>query len=149
MELDNILSQTRCHSQIEGISKKRILKTISEHLAGESEKLDASEIFNSLMARERLGSTGLGGGIAIPHCRVPFCSDIVGMLITLEEAIDFDSIDNKPVDIIFVLIVPEQKTDEHIKTLAELARLFSDEDFCYTLRHTQDSEDLYNIAITY
>lgn len=149
MELDNILSQTRCHCQIVGISKKRILKTISEHLADESEKLDASEIFNSLMARERLGSTGLGGGIAIPHCRVPFCSDIVGMLITLEEAIDFDSIDNKPVDIIFVLIVPEQKTDEHIKTLAELARLFSDEDFCYTLRHTQDSEDLYNIAITY
>jgi PTS system nitrogen regulatory IIA component len=71
------------------------------------------------------------------------------MLITLKEPINFDSIDDNPVDIIFVLIVPEQKTDEHIETLAGLARLFSDEDFCYTLRNTQDSEDLYNIAITY
>jgi PTS system nitrogen regulatory IIA component len=101
------------------------------------------------MAREQLGSTGIGAGIAIPHCRVPLCSDIVGMLITLKEPINFDSIDDNPVDIIFVLIVPEQKTDEHIETLAGLARLFSDEDFCYTLRNTQDSEDLYNIAITY
>ncbi|MFT4885864.1 MAG: PTS system nitrogen regulatory IIA component [Pseudohongiellaceae bacterium] len=149
MELDNILSQTRCRCRMEGSSKKRILKTISEHLADTNKNLDAGEVFDSLMARERLGSTGIGAGIAIPHCRVPLCSDIVGMLITLKEPIDFDSIDDSPVDIIFVLIVPEQKTDEHIETLAGLARLFSDEDFCYTLRNTQDSEDLYNIAITY
>ncbi|MFT6093039.1 MAG: PTS system nitrogen regulatory IIA component [Pseudohongiellaceae bacterium] len=134
---------------MEGSSKKRILKTISEHLADTNNKLDAGEVFDSLMAREQLGSTGIGAGIAIPHCRVPLCSDIVGMLITLKEPIDFDSIDDSPVDIIFVLIVPEQKTDEHIETLAGLARLFSDKDFCYTLRNTQDSEDLYNIAITY
>ncbi len=126
-----------------------ILKMISEQLAATNKKLDTGEIFDSLMARERLGSTGIGAGIAIPHCRVPLCSDIVGMLITLKEPIDFDSIDGSPVDIIFVLIVPEQKTNEHIETLAGLARLFSDEDFCYTLRNTQDSEDLYNIAITY
>lgn len=149
MELDKILSQARCHCQVEGSSKKRVLKTIGEYFSNPGSELDAGDIFNSLMARERLGSTGIGAGIAIPHCRVPLCSDIVGMLITLKEAIDFDSIDNSPVDIIFVLIVPEQKTDEHIKTLAGLARLFSDEDFCYTLRSTQDSEDLYNIAITY
>ncbi|MFT6294662.1 MAG: PTS system nitrogen regulatory IIA component [Glaciecola sp.] len=132
-----------------GSSKKRILKTIGEHLSETNNNLDASEVFDSLMAREQLGSTGIGAGIAIPHCRVPLCSNIVGMLITLKEPIDFDSIDNSPVDIIFVLIVPEQKTNEHIETLAGLAKLFSDEDFCYTLRNTQDSEDLYNIAITY
>jgi len=149
MELDNILSQARCHCRMEGSSKKRILKMISEQLAATNKKLDTGEIFDSLMARERLGSTGIGAGIAIPHCRVPLCSNIVGMLITLKEPIDFDSIDNSPVDIIFVLIVPEQKTNEHIETLAGLAKLFSDEDFCYTLRNTQDSEDLYNIAITY
>jgi PTS system nitrogen regulatory IIA component len=149
MELENILSQARCHCRMVGSSKKRILKTIGEHLSETNNNLDASEVFDSLMAREQLGSTGIGAGIAIPHCRVPLCSDIVGMLITLKEPIDFDSIDNSPVDIIFVLIVPEQKTNEHIETLAGLAKLFSDEDFCYTLRNTQDSEDLYNIAITY
>ncbi len=71
------------------------------------------------------------------------------MLITLEEAIDFDAIDGKPVDILFVLVVPEEETDEHVKTLASLAELFSDEDFCFTLRQTADAEDMYNIAITY
>ncbi|MFT4748949.1 MAG: PTS system nitrogen regulatory IIA component [Pseudohongiellaceae bacterium] len=149
MELENILSQARCHCRMVGSSKKRILKTIGEHLSETNNNLDAGEVFDSLMAREQLGSTGIGAGIAIPHCRVPLCSNIVGMLITLKEPIDFDSIDNSPVDIIFVLIVPEQKTNEHIETLAGLAKLFSDEDFCYTLRNTQDSEDLYNIAITY
>lgn len=149
VELEDILSQSRCHSQIDGVSKKRILTFISERLASEYSKLDAGDIFASLMAREQLGSTGLGGGIAIPHCRVPLCSEIVGMLITLKQPIDFDSLDDKPVDIVFVLIVPEQKTDEHIETLAKLAELFSDEDFGFTLRNTADSEDLYNIAITY
>lgn len=149
MQLEDILSQARCHCRIDGVSKKRILTIISEKLAGESGKLNAEEIFSSLMSREQLGSTGLGGGIAIPHCRVPLCSEIMGMLITLQEPVDFDAIDGEPVDIVFVLIVPEQKNDEHIETLAGLARLFSDEDFCFTLRQTQDSEDLYNIAITY
>jgi PTS system nitrogen regulatory IIA component len=70
-------------------------------------------------------------------------------MITLDKPIDFEAIDGKPVDLFFVLIVPEKRTDEHIKTLARLAELFNEEDFCYTLRHTHDSEDLYNIAITY
>ena len=71
------------------------------------------------------------------------------MLITLDEPIDYDAIDGKPVDILFALIVPEEETDEHVKTLANLAELFNDEDFCFTLRQTQDDEDLYHIAITY
>ena len=101
------------------------------------------------MAREQLGSTGLGKGIAIPHCRVPLCKDIMGMLITLEDPVDFDAVDGKPVDILFVLIVPEQEMDEHVRTLAGLAELFNDDDFCFTLRQTNNSEDLFNIAIMY
>jgi len=76
------------------------------------------------------------------------CKDIVGMLVTLEEPIDFDAVDGKPVDILFVLIVPEEETDEHVRTLAGLAELFSDPDSCYTLRQTVDSKELYNVAIT-
>lgn len=148
MQLKDILTPERCHSRIAGVSKKRILTIISELLAKESDSLESTDIFNALMAREQLGSTGLGNGIAIPHCRVPLCQEIIGMLISLDEPIDFDSVDGKPVDILFVLIVPDKKTDEHVKTLANIAELFNDEDFCYTLRQTNSSEDLYNIAVT-
>jgi len=149
MQLEDILTPERCHSKIEGVSKKRLLTKVSAFIAENMGTIEPDEIFNALMAREQLGSTGLGNGIAIPHCRVPMCEDIIGTLVTLSEPVDFDAIDGKPVDILFVLIVPEQQNDEHIKTLAGLATLFNDEDFCYTLRHTNDSEDLYNIAITY
>ncbi|MEQ8407085.1 MAG: PTS IIA-like nitrogen regulatory protein PtsN [Gammaproteobacteria bacterium] len=149
MQLEDILTLERCHSRLAGVSKKRILTIISELLAETTTSLEAGNIFNALMAREQLGSTGLGNGIAIPHCRVPMCEDIMGMLITLEEPIDFDAVDGKPVDILFVLIVPEQEMDEHVRTLAGLAELFNDDDFCFTLRQTNNSEDLYNIAIMY
>ena len=149
MQLDEILTPGLCQAKLTGVSKKRVLTNVSELVAQQNELLEANEVFNALMAREQLGSTGLGDGTAIPHCRVSCCQKILGALITVDNPIDFDSIDGKPVDILFVLLVPEQKTDEHLKVLAELAELFNDEDFCYTLRHTQDSEDLYNIAVTY
>ena len=149
MQLEDILSPERCHCRIEGISKKRILFKISEIISENIDTLEAAEVFDALMAREQLGTTGLGNGIAIPHCRFAPCENIIGALITLDQPIDFDSLDNKPVDILFVLLVPREENDEHVRTLAELATLFNDEDFCYTIRHTNDSEDLYNIAITY
>lgn len=149
MQLEEILTPERCLCKIEGVSKKRVLKNASQLIAENIGELDADDIFNALMSREQLGSTGLGKGIAIPHCRVPMCNEIVGTLITLKEPIDFDSIDGQPVDILFVLIVPEQQNDEHVQTLAGLATLFNDDDFCFTLRHTDDPDDLYNIAITY
>ncbi len=149
MQLEDILSPDRCHCRIEGISKKRILTKISEIVSENIDTLDPAEVFDALMAREQLGTTGLGNGIAIPHCRIENCDSIIGALITLDLPIDFDSLDNKPVDILFVLLVPHEENDEHVRTLAELASLFNDEDFCYTVRHTLDNEDLYNIAITY
>jgi len=149
MQLEDILSPDRCHCRIEGISKKRILSRISEIISENIDSLEPSDVFDGLMAREQLGTTGLGNGIAIPHCRLAPCENIIGALVTLDKPIDFDSIDDKPVDILFVLLVPREENDEHVKTLAELAALFNDEDFCYTIRHTLDSEDLFNIAITY
>ncbi len=149
MQLEDILTPDRCQCNMAGVSKKRLLNNISELISNNIEALEETEVFNALMAREQLGTTGLGNGIAIPHCRVAPCEKIIGALITLAEPIDFDAMDGKPVDLIFALIVPEQKTDEHVQTLAALATLFNDEDFCYTLRHTHDNEDLYNVAITY
>jgi PTS system nitrogen regulatory IIA component len=149
MQLEDILTPERCLCKIEGVSKKRLLTNISQMIADDIGNVETDAIFNALMGREQLGSTGLGKGIAIPHCRVATCNDIIGALVTLKEPIDFDAIDGKPVDILFFLLVPEQQNDEHIKTLAGLATLFNDDDFCFTLRHTDDAEDLYNIAITY
>ncbi len=149
MQLEEILIPERCFCRMEWHSKKRILTNISSLIAEQSSTLEPEEIYNGLMAREQLGSTGLGNGIAIPHCRVANCTEIIGSLITLDEPADYDAIDGKPVDLLFVLIVPEVRSDDHVKTLAGLAELLSDEDFCYTLRSTHDSEDLYNIAITF
>lgn len=148
MHLEEILSPDRCFCKISGVSKKRLLTKISEFISDNiQQQLDSTQIFDALMAREQLGSTGLGNGIAIPHCRVPQCQEISASLVTLDAPIDFDAIDGNPVDLLCVLLVPDQQTDEHVRVLAKLAELFSDEDFCYTLRHTQHSEDLYNIAI--
>lgn len=149
MQLEDILSLDRCHCGIEGVSKQRVLTKISEIISENIDSLKAAEVFDALIAREQLGTTGLGNGIAIPHCRLAPCENIIGALITLDKAIDFDSIDKKPVDILFVLLVPHEENDEHVRTLAELARLFNDEDFCSRIRHTNNREDLYNIAITY
>tara|TARA_B110000438_G_scaffold141805_1_gene136826 strand:- start:3465 stop:3917 length:453 start_codon:yes stop_codon:yes gene_type:complete len=149
MLLEEILTVDRCHCKLTGVSKKRLLTRVSELIAKNIAALEADDIFNALMAREQLGTTGLGNGIAIPHCRVPLCQEIIGTLITLEEAIDFDAVDGNPVDLLFALIVPEEKTNDHIQTLAAIAELFNDEDFCFTLRHTHDTEDLFNIAVTY
>lgn len=149
MQLEKILTLKSCHCDLSGSSKKRILKTASELISANANQLEADEIFHALMAREQLGSTGLGNGIAIPHCRVTQCQDIIGTLITLETAVDFDTPDGKSVDILFVLIVPELQHDEHIKTLAGLAGLFNDVDFCQSLRDARSSEDLYKLVITY
>ena len=149
MQLKDFLTRERCYCRIEGVSKKRLLENISKLLSKQFSNLDDNEIFNAIMAREQLGSTGLGNGIAVPHCRVPHCETIIGALITLENAIDFDAIDGKKVDLIFLLIVPEEKTDDHIKALGGLAELFNDPNFCSTIRQAQNSSDLYKVTLPF
>ena len=136
MQLEDILLPQRCFCQVPWRSKRRILANISELISDQFKELKPEPMYNSLMAREQLGSTGLGNGIAIPHCRVENCTEIIGSLITLEKPTEYDAIDGNPVDILFVLIVPEQKSDEHITALAKLAELLSDQDLCFTLRQT-------------
>lgn len=124
-------------------SKKRILETIASHLCDQNPALDPGNVFGALIARERLGSTGIGQGIAIPHCRIPGCTKTVGVLVTLGTPIDFDAIDNQPVDIIFVLVVPEDNDQQHLKTLATLAGVFSDKGKQQQLRRAENADDLY------
>ncbi|MFY0677632.1 MAG: PTS IIA-like nitrogen regulatory protein PtsN [Neptuniibacter sp.] len=134
-------SSTLCN--LEGGSKKRTLETVSKLISENQSDMDRTCVFNGLHGREKLGSTGIGDGIAIPHCRLAECKDATGFLIKLESPIDFDAIDRKPVDLIFALVVPEDATSEHLQTLAAIAELFSNEDVREQLRATESNEQLY------
>lgn len=139
LDPSSILFHEECHS------KKRILETIASHLCDQNPSLDPGSVFSALLARERLGSTGIGKGIAIPHCRIPGCDETIGVLVTLSQPIDFGSIDNQPVDIIFVLAVPENHDQDHLETLAALAEIFSQEAIQQKLRSAESTEELYKI----
>lgn len=121
-------------------SKKRILEQVGRLLATASSDLTQDMVFDKLLERERLGSTGLGQGIALPHARMPGVEQACGAFIQLETATDFDAIDQQPVDLVFALLVPEEATQEHLQLLATLASLFSDEDFCNQLRSAESDE---------
>ncbi len=106
-------------------SKKRLLEQLA-HLLAHHNQLPEEEIFNCLFAREKLGSTGLGQGVAIPHGRTSCIQQVTGAFIRLDEAVDFDAPDNKPVNLVFALLVPEQSMNEHLDILSHLAGRFSD-----------------------
>jgi len=144
--LNQILTPGRTVCCVPGVSKKRLFETIAEIICTDQTALAYDDVLGRLIAREKLGSTGMGKGIAIPHCRVSDCSKPVGALITLEEPIPFDAPDDRPVDLLFVLLVPEEANQQHLDILASVARLFNREDFCLDLRNARDNRTLYDIA---
>lgn len=123
-------------------SKKRILEELAGLLSETAQDLTPLAVFDRLLERERLGSTGLGQGIALPHARMAGVTEACGALIKLEQCADFDAIDQQPVDLIFGLLVPEEATQEHLQILAQLASLFNDNAFCERLRATEDAQAL-------
>ena len=144
--LDQILTPGRTVCRASGASKKRLFETIAKIICADQPTLPHDDVLDRLIAREKLGSTGLGNGIAIPHCRVSYCTAPIGTLVTLEKPIPFDAPDDKPVDLLFVLLVPEEANQQHLQILANIARLFSQEDFCQELRNARDNRTLYDIA---
>jgi PTS system nitrogen regulatory IIA component len=144
--ISQILTLERTQLGAQCTSKKRVLEHISGFLADNIDDSQSDHIYQRLIAREKLGSTGIGEGIAIPHSRLQECEDTLGALFVLEHGVDFDSMDRKPVDIVFVLLVPEEATEQHLQTLSMLAQKFNDEDFRVSLRQATSSEDLYRIA---
>ena len=148
MDVRSFLSQHRTRCGVEANSKKRALEVLSLIISEDQPTLNADEIFINLTARERLGSTGLGLGIAIPHCRLGSCSSTIGALVTLPTPIDYESIDGQPVDILFALVVPEEAHEAHLQTLAAIAERLNDPDFLKTLRQADDNESLFAAAIS-
>ena len=123
-------------------SKKRILEQAALLLAAHNEEPSAEQIFERLLERERLGSTGLAGGVALPHARMPGIQETRGAFLRLVEAVEFDALDGKPVDLVFALLVPEDATEEHLQLLAQLAAMFNDEELRDQLRVAEAEEAL-------
>lgn len=136
MDITDLITRERIVCDSEVASKKRVIEVLSELLATGQPDLTARPIFDSLIGRERLGSTGLGYGVALPHGRFSQSQHAIGAFLKLGKGVDFDAIDRQPVDLVFGLLVPDHYTDEHLKILAYLAEMFSDRAFCQQLRET-------------
>ncbi len=125
-------------------SKKRLLSEIGE-LASASYDLDSNLILDSLLAREALGPTGVGHGVALPHARITGLKRVVGAFVLLEKPVDFEAVDRQPVDIAFALFAPENAGVEHLKALALVSRTLREPAICGKLRSNPDPSTLYAI----
>lgn len=147
MQIESLLTTQRTLCHVACGSKKRSLEILADLIAANTTGIDAESLFEQFITRERLGSTGIGAGIAIPHCRFKTSGATIGALMTLEKPIDFDAVDNLPVDIIFAMLVPEDAENEHLQTLATLVEQLQQNRYVKSLRRAEDSELLYRAAI--
>ena len=146
MSLTDLVSPQAVIPALKANSKKQALIEISEKAAGLS-GIDSREVLDALIQRERLGSTGIGGGIAIPHGKLAKCGRIFGVFARLEKPIDFEALDDAPVDLIFLLIAPESAGADHLNALSRAARVLRDQSLLATLRSTRDPSALYSILV--
>lgn len=140
-DIRSILKADCTRAGVVANSRKRLLEYASDLLA-ENYDLPARQLFDELMNRERLGSTGLGDGVAIPHCRIP-CEQIHAACLTLAAPVDYDAMDGEPVDLVFVLIVPPEENSAHLEILAALARLYGNADNRERLRGSTSDDELF------
>ncbi len=138
LPLENVLLDS------ESASKKRVFERVGL-LFENTHHIARSQVFDSLFAREKLGSTGLGQGVAIPHGRVKGLRDAAAAFVKMQNPIPFDAPDGQPVNLIFVLLVPERATDLHLQLLAELAQMFSDKSFRDKLQAADDPAEIHRL----
>ena len=139
----NFIEAERIGCRLEIGSKKRVLQQLGELLASSTPGLSPEAVFDHLLERERLGSTGLGHGIALPHARMPQLDRAVGAFVQLRTGVDFDAIDDLPVDLAFGLLVPQEANEAHLQLLAKLASMFSNDMLCEKLRNGADAQELF------
>jgi PTS system nitrogen regulatory IIA component len=144
MNISQILSPESAYCGLKLSSKKKVLEKVSELMAAKVD-VEAQEIFETILNREKLGSTGLGHGVAIPHGRLQDSKKAAAIFILLEEPVDYDSTDGQPVDVIFALLVPQDANTEQLKYLAQIAKLLSEEKLLSQIRHAHNDEALYSI----
>jgi PTS system nitrogen regulatory IIA component len=138
MNITSLLSPERVVVCDDIASKKRLLEHLGELLGSSSPRLSKQTIFDALINREKLGSTGLGKGVAIPHGRMAELEEPVCAFILVKNTVEFDASDGQPVDLVFSLLVPEESTEEHLQVLSTIAEIFSNAGICNALRQCDD-----------
>lgn len=147
MQVTDLITTDRIECNVDASSKKRALEVLSKLISDSEDTISTNDVFESLLARERLGATGVGYGVAIPHGRLKNTTHTLGAFVKLSNGIDFDAADRQPVDLLFALLVPEESTDEHLKALATLANMFSDSDFRSKLRDAASKEEIIKLLL--
>ena len=142
--ITQLLPQSNVIVDLDVASKKRVFEQAGL-LFENTFQIARSQVFESLFAREKLGSTGLGQGVAIPHGRIKGLQEAVAALVRMKEAIPFDAPDGQPVNIACILLVPEKATDQHLQILSELAQMFSDKQFRESILSSKDAEEIHRL----
>ena len=140
-----LITPERTLFKVSGRTKKRVFEILASTFSLGVTEISTKEVYEGLLERERLGSTGLGMGVAIPHCRVESCIAPMGVLASLDHEIDFDCSDGYPVNLLFALIVPYDAHQDHLDILAEVAKLFCQESFCENLRAAKTPLEMHLI----
>jgi PTS system nitrogen regulatory IIA component len=140
-----LINEARIGQGLEISSKKRLLETLAELLANDHPRLSTENVFERLLERERLGSTGLGHGVALPHARIKEVSQVIGAFVQTTRGVDYDAADGEPVDLAFALLVPETATEEHLQLLAYLAGRFSESATRSQLRDADSSAAILDL----
>ena len=146
MEISDLITPDSIFSKLPATSKTQALQELAKRASDISE-LNERVIFDALIERERLGTTGVGNGIAIPHGKLAGLDRLHGLFARLDKPIEFDSIDEQPVDLIFLLLAPECAGADHLKALARVSRLLRDRSTCEKLRGSEDPDALYALLI--
>jgi PTS system nitrogen regulatory IIA component len=142
MPLTDILTPQSVLASVKAVSKKQLLQELSAFASAQSGLLE-SDIFEALLQRERLGSTGIGHGIAIPHGKLPKLDRLIGIFARLEKPVDFDALDGQQVDLVFLLLAPEGAGADHLKALSRVARALRDPAIAQKLRKSHDASALF------
>ncbi len=148
MKFSDLIKIDQIQLNLNASSKKKALEIISQIVTDNYPQYQSNKIFETFIERERLGSTGIGHGVALPHARLSDCADTIGIFISLSEGVDFDAIDKQPVKLIFALLIPENSTEEHLQILAGLAAFFRQEDKRQMLDRATSPESVYKLFNT-
>ena len=142
MGISDILSEDLVLAGVEAGNKRGLLEQLSAFVA-EKENIDKNSIFEAILERENLGSTGYGDGIAFPHARIEGLDKVIAVFARLDKGIDYDSLDSHPVDLIAFLLSPEKSGEDHLQALAVMSRVLKDEETCRKIREAKSAHEIY------
>ena len=148
MDINEIISPARVLANLKPSSKKQLLQELAD-VGAEETGIESHAIFETLLEREKLGSTGVGNGVAIPHAKLPGMDRIVGVFAHLGKPVMFEAVDDQPVDVVFMLLAPEGSGADHLKALSRIARILRNQSTLASIRTSNDPEAIYSLLTSF